>query len=454
MDFFLILLGAVEFALPFPSGFLWFLLIRICAYKLLFKNKSLQFWLFSFGFCFSPSLHLPTKCSNCLPTVGLNKDELMPEIVLQDILFQFNCDHSVSMLLLRVVDSFLIGNGGFLHFRPGIHWLSPGTGVEGVAFKPRQRMTQDPGAIMGWAGTSPSAAPAALSSDTEFTQTPTKVQNVQLQPPGTLFFPEDDCSHIPGPAVSASWVRFVTVLAVRIWPRAGTLVSCVLCPFWSTGPSKGFIPDHPRWSGVCATGNSLKSANIVCPTSKMCGKSYCAMWCPSATAASGSQIFPWRNSSLTWLHQIQALPGAGNLPEGASGSIPVFAAVTSRTEPNSAALEPQGHRNTAQAAGMHSLLGWQPRAPRAAGKHFILTGNLGNERIYHLELVVVDMTSTAPVQTINWAAAAAANSQRGVRERSSGEALPGFEKKKGVSKGEKQLEGKSKFRNRSPCLIR
>lgn len=50
--------------------------------------------------------------------------------------------------------------------------------------------------------------------------------------------------------------------------------------------------------------------------------------------------------------------------------------------------------------------------------------------------------------------AAAANSQCGAREESYGEALPGFEKKKGVSKGEKQLEGKSKFRNRSLCLIR
>ena len=46
------------------------------------------------------------------------------------------------------------------------------------------------------------------------------------------------------------------------------------------------------------------------------------------------------------------------------------------------------------------------------------------------------------------------NSQHEIRENIYWEFLPAFEKRKGVFKGGKQLEGKSEFINRSPCLIR
>lgn len=46
------------------------------------------------------------------------------------------------------------------------------------------------------------------------------------------------------------------------------------------------------------------------------------------------------------------------------------------------------------------------------------------------------------------------NSKHEIREHGYWEFLPAFEKKKGVFEGGKQLEGKSEFRNRSPCSIR
>lgn len=66
------------------------------------------------------------------------------------------------------------------------------------------------------------------------------------------------------------------------------------------------------------------------------------------------------------------------------------------------------------------------------------------KRCYHLELMVVDMHIPCPCANNKFGCNAAVeieNSQCGVREKSYGEALAGFEKKKGVSTGEKQLEG-------------
>lgn len=64
--------------------------------------------------------------------------------------------------------------------------------------------------------------------------------------------------------------------------------------------------------------------------------------------------------------------------------------------------------------------------------------------------MVVDI----PIYCLRLCNAILENSQHEIRENSYWEFLPAFEKKKGVSKGGKQLEGKSEFRNRSPCSIR
>lgn len=77
------------------------------------------------------------------------------------------------------------------------------------------------------------------------------------------------------------------------------------------------------------------------------------------------------------------------------------------------------------------------------------------KRCYHLKFMVVDIHIYCLCANSKCGCSAPLeNSQHGIRESSQWEFLPVFEKRKGVFKGGKQLEGKSEFRNRSPCSIR
>lgn len=151
-----------------------------------------------------------------------------------------------------------------------------------------------------------------------------------------------------------------------------------------------------------------------------------------------SQSFPWRSiyfwSSSTNSHLASPQP----VPEKVPVVNSYIAAMVCHQWPN--------HQQV-----------WVKPGPicrvRNQQTNLVLTRNLRKWKgdVITWSLWLLTCTSIAVVQTINLVAT---QWQQIVSEKSYWEVLPGFEKKKGVSKGEKQLEGKSKFRNRSPCLIR
>lgn len=187
---------------------------------------------------------------------------------------------------------------------------------------------------------------------------------------------------------------------------------------------------------------------------------------PQQHQAQGPRIaeFPMKKHYL-WnsYTKSKSCQWAGSPKEGASGTIPTFAAVLWDQWPAglswiqvAAAGQAQWHRNADQPQGMDSLLGLQPG--RAQGSRQTLCVDrepVQMKRCSHLEFMVVDMHIYCRCANNKFGCnATVENSQHEVREKSYWEVLPGFEKKNGVSKGGKQLEGKSKFRNRSLCLIR